>query len=89
MNEVRTKLYELLAHCIPAEVIITKLTLELFPKLDSNLKSEVVHWAAFYEHRLQTGSKDIFHLEGFIAKFMSILLQLVTPFSFLFRYDLP
>ena len=56
-------------------MIITQLTLELFPKLDSNLKSEVAHWAAFYEERLQSGSKEIFHLEAFIAKFMSILLQ--------------
>jgi len=75
LAEIRGKLYELLSHCIPAEVIITQLTLELFPKLDSNLKSEVAHWAAFYEERLQSGSKEIFHLEAFIAKFMSILLQ--------------
>ena len=27
---------------------------------------------AFYEHRIQLGSKDIFHLEAFVAKFMSI-----------------
>ena len=75
LMEIRGKLYELLSHCISAEVIITKLTLDLFPKLDSNLKSEVAHWAAFYEHRIQTGTKEIFHLEAFIAKFMSILLQ--------------
>lgn len=28
--------------------------------------------AAFYEHRIATGSKDIFHLEAFIAKFMAL-----------------
>ena len=28
--------------------------------------------AAFYEHRLQLGNKAIFHLEAFVAKFMSI-----------------
>lgn len=75
--EVRTKLYELLSHCIPAETIITQLTLELMPKLDSDLKSEVAHWAAFYEHRIQTGSKEIYHLEAFVAKFMSVLLRYV------------
>jgi len=75
LAEIRTKLYELLSHCIPAEVIITQLTLELLPKLDSNIKSEIVQWAAFYEHRLATGSKEIYHLEAFVAKFMSVLLQ--------------
>ena len=75
-----------MSHCIPPEVIITQLTLDLFPKLDSNLKNEVAHWAAFYEHRLQTGSKEIYHLEAFVAKFMSILLQYVSHFETTFLY---
>ena len=33
---------------------------------------KVVQWAAFYEHRIALGSKEIFHLEAFIAKFMAI-----------------
>merc|ERR1712137_1492990 len=72
---ISTMATEILSHCIPAEVIITQLTLELLPKLDSNIKSEIVQWAAFYEHRLATGSKEIYHLEAFVAKFMSVLLQ--------------
>lgn len=32
-----------------------------------------MRWAAFYEHRLHIGSKAIFHLEAFVAKFMRIL----------------
>lgn len=28
--------------------------------------------AAFYEHRLQLGSKAIYHLEAFVAKFMAV-----------------
>ena len=60
--------------------------------LDSEIKFEVIKWAAFYvsspimtksrkgithsdyskEHRLQIGSKAIFHLEAFVAKFMAI-----------------
>ena len=31
-----------------------------------------MHWASFYEHRLQEGQKAIFHLEAFVAKFMSV-----------------
>jgi len=69
---VRGKIYELLVNCIPPEVILKKLLDELMRKLDSELKHEVCHWAAFYEHRMQQGQKAIFHLEAFIAKFMSI-----------------
>lgn len=35
----------------------------------------MAYWAAFYEHRMVTGSKEIFHLEAFVAKFMSIYKQ--------------
>ena len=69
---VRGKVYELLANCIPPELILKTLTLELLKKLDQELKAETVHWAAFYEHRLQEGQKAIFHIEAFVARFMSI-----------------
>eukprot|EP00164_Ancoracysta_twista_P001623 GFYU01002129.1.p1 GENE.GFYU01002129.1~~GFYU01002129.1.p1 ORF type:complete len:353 (-),score=113.68 GFYU01002129.1:98-1156(-) len=68
----RGKLYELLANCIPADLILRKLTKELLKKVDDDLKHEITTWAAHYENRLQNGSKPIFHLEAFIAKFMSI-----------------
>lgn len=48
LQQVRLKLYELLTHCIPPELIIKKLTLELLKKLDSEVKYEVVKWAAYY-----------------------------------------
>ncbi|GBG79245.1 hypothetical protein CBR_g29296 [Chara braunii] len=70
--QIRQKLYELLVNCIPPEVVLKRLMLELMKKLDSELKHEVCHWAAYYEHRMQQGQKAIFHLEAFVAKFMSI-----------------
>lgn len=79
MQEVRTKLYELLSHCIPASLILKTLAVELVGKVDAALAPDVAHWAAFYEHRLQTGNKEIFHLEGFVAKFMSLQLQYGAP----------
>lgn len=36
------------------------------------LDLQVVKWAAFYEHRLQSGSKAIFHIEAFVAKVMAV-----------------
>jgi replication factor C subunit 3/5 len=68
----REKLYELLSKCIPADVILKTLSRELLKNLDDELKAEVVKWAAFYEHRITQGSKEIFHLEAFVAKFMCL-----------------
>ena len=36
------------------------------------LSVQVIQWAAFYEHRLQEGSKAVFHIEAFVAKTMAI-----------------
>lgn len=70
--EVRSRLYELLTHCIPPDVIIKGLLAELVKNCDGSLKSELTQLAAHYEHRLQLGTKAIYHLEAFVAKFMSI-----------------
>jgi len=71
--QVRAKLYDLLAHCIPATTILKLLTFHLIDKIDDALKADVIKWSAFYEHRIHIGSKVIFHLEAFVAKFMRIL----------------
>jgi replication factor C subunit 3/5 len=69
----REKLYELLVHCIPATIILKTLVQELLVNLDDALKCQVVESAAFYEHRIATGgSKEIFHLEAFVAKYMAL-----------------
>ena len=75
---VRGKLYELLVNCIPPEVILRRLALELMRKLDDELKRSTAEAAAFYEHRLQEGQKAIFHLEAFVAKFMSSYKQYIV-----------
>lgn len=74
---VRGKLYELLVNCIPSEIILRRLAEELLKKLDDELKRSTIESAAFYEHRLQEGSKAIFHLEAFVAKFMSSYKQYI------------
>jgi replication factor C subunit 3/5 len=52
---VRGKLYELLANCIPPELILRTLLLDLLKRLDDELKVETTALAALYEHRLQVG----------------------------------
>jgi replication factor C subunit 3/5 len=75
--QARDMLYELLTNCIPADVIMTTLTRELMKSLDDTLKHEVAYWAAYYEHRIVQGSKEIFHLEAFVAKFMAIYKKFI------------
>eukprot|EP01004_Peranema_trichophorum_P008284 NODE_7038_length_817_cov_41.085014_g6435_i0.p1 GENE.NODE_7038_length_817_cov_41.085014_g6435_i0~~NODE_7038_length_817_cov_41.085014_g6435_i0.p1 ORF type:complete len:188 (+),score=27.31 NODE_7038_length_817_cov_41.085014_g6435_i0:149-712(+) len=70
--DTRSKLYELLANCIPPDVIIKTLAQHLTHNLDSSLKCQVAKWAAHYEHSCKLGSKPIFHLEAFVCKFMHI-----------------
>ena len=70
--QVRSKLYDLLTHCIPPTTILRTLTFKLLPMIDDPLKGEVIQWSAFYEHRIKTGTKVIFHLEAFVAKFMRV-----------------
>jgi replication factor C subunit 3/5 len=33
---------------------------------------DVVQLAALFEHRCKVGSKEIFHIEAFIARFMAV-----------------
>lgn len=70
--QVRESLYNLLSNCIPPEMILKTFLKQVLPRMDDEMKPAVIHWAAYYEHRLQTGSKAIFHLEAFAAKFMQI-----------------
>lgn len=72
LQAAREKMYELLVNCIPASTILKRLVEELLKNLDDSLKGSVIEWAAFYEHRIALGSKEIFHLEAFVAKYMSI-----------------
>lgn len=80
--EVRAKLYDLLSHCIPPTTILKTLTFKLMPKIDDALKPDIIKWSAFYEHRIRMGSKVIFHLEAFVAKFMRVLESYLMGMEF-------
>ena len=77
LSEIRSRLYELITHCIPPEVIFVGLQKELAKNCDGELKTELCQIAAFYEHRLNKGNKAIYHLEAFVAKFMAIYMRFV------------
>jgi replication factor C subunit 3/5 len=75
---VRAKVYELLTNCIPADVVMRALTKALLRRVDDQIKHETVQWAAYYEHRMKLGSKPIFHIEAFVAKFMALYKRWVV-----------
>ena len=77
LMEVRSRLYELLTHCIPPDAIFVGLTKELMQNCDGQLKLDLIQYAAEYEHRLTSGNKAIYHLEAFVAKFMSLYMEFV------------
>jgi replication factor C subunit 3/5 len=70
--KVRGKLYELIASCIPPEVIMKRLCAALLKRAPLPVQHEVSFHAASYDHRLHGGQKAIFHLEAFIARYMAI-----------------
>jgi len=74
----REMMYELLTNCIPAPVILRTLATELMKNTDDSLKHDIVKHAAYYEARLNGGSKEIFHLEAFVAKFMAGYKEYLT-----------
>lgn len=69
---VRSKFYELLAHCIPPTVILKTVADRVVENIDESLKADVMHWAAVYEVRMRVGSKKIFHLEAWVVKVMAL-----------------
>jgi len=78
--KVRGKLYELLSNCIPADLIMRSMTQALMRKIPIPLRHETIFHASVYEHRMQVGSKPIFHLEAFIARFMSVYKRHLMSF---------
>jgi replication factor C subunit 3/5 len=82
--KVRGKFYELLANCIPPDLIFRKLVLELVKHLDDELKHDITNWAAHFEHRMHLGNKAIFHLEAFAARVMALYKQWTIDFQAMF-----
>lgn len=74
--DVRDSLSELLVAGVSAGIVLKTLMHELLahPNLkgEDDVKREIVKWAAVYEHRICVGSKDILHLEAFVASVMHL-----------------
>ncbi len=78
LHEIRGKFYDLMAQCIPADVILPELTTALLnrPQLPNEAKIKVAQFAAQFDHNLRLGSKPVMHLEAFVAAVMVVLRDL-------------
>ncbi|RZC42890.1 Rep fac C, DNA pol3 delta2, and/or Rad17 domain containing protein [Asbolus verrucosus] len=72
LAKVREDLYELMIFGVPSEIIFKNLLQELTKNCDMELAFQIVEQAAAFEHRMAKGSKEIFHLEAFVAKCMCL-----------------
>ncbi|KAH3671978.1 hypothetical protein OGAPHI_000164 [Ogataea philodendri] len=80
LQQTRSALYELLSHSIPAKLILKRLTLSIWSSLifldlpsRSLIQRQIVSASSIFDERLSLGSKDIFHLEGFVTRVMVII----------------
>lgn len=78
LEKVRERLYELLSQGIPPDIIFKGLVQDLVKNCDMSLKAKTLEFACLYEHRMQNGSKHIFHLEAFVAQFMNIYKKFMS-----------
>jgi len=70
--EIRNRFYDLLTRSIPCDLIFRGLLKECIKNCDDQLKKEIIEVASEYQHKMIRGSKPIFHLEAFAARFMTI-----------------
>ncbi|KAF1803182.1 DNA clamp loader [Mucor lusitanicus] len=70
--QIRTHLYDIITKCIQPSIILKRLTFYLLERVPEPVKIKIIQQAAFHEHRLHIGRKDIFHLEAFVANVMNI-----------------
>lgn len=72
---VRKRFQDLLSHAVPADVILRRLVQEILRIADDEIGPEICKVAAKFDRNLTNGTKPIFHLEAFAARFMQIYAQ--------------
>ncbi len=78
---LRTKIFDLLVHCVEPIDILKKLFHLIFDYLeeknvDEQSKYQLVQILSKYETTLKQGSKPIYHLEGFIISVINLLTKI-------------
>jgi replication factor C subunit 3/5 len=79
--EVRGNIYELMAACLPPDFILKELLFKLLAEArgGDNLHRQTIAAAAHFESTMRQGSKDIFHIEAFVLRFMADYRAAMVP----------
>ncbi|EKX74365.1 replication factor C subunit 5, putative [Theileria equi strain WA] len=75
LSSLRPQIYELLVCCIPGEIILETIVNQLIKRVKPVLVPNIIHLAAHFSHTMKLGSKDIWHIEAFIAQTMSLVAR--------------
>ena len=68
----RKSVQQLLAHAVPPDVIMRKLTEELLRIADDDICPDICKVAAKSDRMMRAGNKELFHIEAFAARFMQV-----------------
>lgn len=72
---VRKRFQDMLSHAVPPDVILRRLVSEILRIADDEIGPTICRVAAKFDCNLTQGSKPIFHLEAFAARFMQVYAQ--------------
>lgn len=76
LKALRDPVVKLLINGVPADVVILNMVKELCGMFkNEQVKTKIIHWASYYDNRVQNGTKALFHLEAMIARFMLIVSE--------------
>lgn len=69
---VRKRFQDLLSHAVSPQIILNTLVRNILKIVDDEISFEICRVAAKFDRNLNAGTKPIFHLEAFAARFMQI-----------------
>ncbi len=76
LKALRDPVVKLLINGVPPDVIILNMVREVCAMYkNEQIKHDIIHWASFYDNRVQNGTKALYHLEALIARFMLIISE--------------
>ncbi|KAK1936379.1 replication factor C 38 kDa subunit [Babesia divergens] len=73
LGSLRPQVYELLVCCIPGEVILESIVSQLLKRVKPHMLPNIVNLAAHFSHTMKMGSRDIWHIEAFLAQAMLVI----------------
>lgn len=70
--EVRKLIQAILAHAVPEDIVLRRVVQDILSIADDEIAPKICAAAAIFDARLSRGTRAIFHLEAFAARFMQI-----------------